>query len=79
MSAENPPPNREVTDYVAEHAPELDPAEVSAFMTKHDKPRDERDSHIAWAVRVMRERGEGEVGEGLPVDRVVREMRRLDD
>ena len=79
MAADNPKPNREVTDYVAEHAPELDPAEVSAFMAEHDKPHDERGSHVAWAVRVMRERQEGEVGEGLPVDRVMREMRRLAD
>jgi hypothetical protein len=79
MSDEKPQPSREVTDFVAEHAPELDPAEVAAFMRRHDKPDDERGPHVAWAVRVMRERGEREVGEGLPVDRVVNEMRRLGD
>jgi hypothetical protein len=64
---------------VAEHAPDLDPAEVSAFMAEHRKPADEPDSHVAWAVRVMRETGEGEFGEGLPVDRVVGEMRQRND
>ena len=46
-------------------------------MTEHAKPADETDSHVAWAVRVLRETGEGEVGDGLPVDRVVSEIRRL--
>jgi hypothetical protein len=79
MSDENVQPTREVTEFVAEHAPELDPAEVTAFMRKHDKPDDERGSHVAWACRVMREREEGQVGGGLPVQRVVNEMRRLGD
>lgn len=70
-----PPP--EVAEYVREHAPELDPAEVAAFMREHPRPADETDSHVAWAVRVLREQGEGEVGEGLPVDRVVDEIREL--
>ena len=79
--AENPPPDppKAVVDYVAEHAPELDPGEVAAFMDEHDKPADEPDSHVGWAVRVLRERGEGEVGEGLPVDRVVEEIRRFEN
>ena len=34
---------------------------------RHGEP----ESHVAWAVRVLRETGEGAVGEGLPVDRVV--------
>jgi hypothetical protein len=79
MSDENTQPSREVTDFVAEHAPELDHAAVAAFMRRHDKPHDERGSHISWAVRVMRERQESEFGEGLPVDRVMNEMRRLGD
>jgi hypothetical protein len=79
MNDENAQPSREVANFVAEHAPELDDAEVSAFMQEHAKPADEPGSHVAWAVRVMRERGEGEVGEGLPVDRVVSELRRLGD
>ena len=74
-----PDPPQEVVDYVGEHAPELDAREVAAFMDKHPKPADEADSHLGWAVRVMRERGEGEYGEGLPVDRVVEQIRRLDD
>lgn len=70
-------PAPEVVDYVQHHAPELDPRDVSAFMDEHARPADE-ESHVAWAVRVLRERGEGEVGEGLPVDRVVGELRRRD-
>ena len=73
-----PDPPQSVVDYVAEHAPELDPGDVSAFMSEHPKPAGEPDSHLAWAVRVLRERGEGEVGNGLPVDRVVDEIRRFD-
>ncbi|MGZ4166669.1 MAG: hypothetical protein ACXVR1_09535 [Solirubrobacteraceae bacterium] len=79
MSDENAQPSDEVAQFVAAHAPELDPAEVSAFLDEHPKPGDEPESHVAWAVRVMRERGEGETGQGLPVDRVVNEMRRLGD
>lgn len=76
--SERPDPNEAVVDYVAEHAPELDAREVAAFMAEHAKPADEPDSHIGWAVRVLRERGEGEVGEGLPVDRVMEEKRRFE-
>ena len=75
---DNDAPGQEVADFVAEHAPELDAAEVSRFMAAHPKPDDEPASHVAWAVRVLRETGEGEVGEGLPVDRVVSEIRRMD-
>lgn len=34
---------------------------------RHGEP----ESHVAWAVRVLRETGEGAMGEGLPVDSVV--------
>jgi hypothetical protein len=78
MADDNEAPSQEVVDFVAEHAPELDAADVSRFMTEHAKPADVDESHVAWAVRVLRETGEGEVGEGLPVDRVVGELRRLD-
>jgi hypothetical protein len=78
MSDDKQAPSQEVVDFVAERAPELDPAEVSRFMAEHSKPADEPKSHVAWAVRVLRETGEGEVGEGLSVDRVVREIRRHD-
>lgn len=78
MSDDHTAPSQEVIDFVAQHAPELDPAEVSAFMAEHAKPDDEPASHLQWAVRVLRETGEGEVGDGLPVDRVVSEIRRLD-
>jgi hypothetical protein len=71
-------PAQEVVDFVSHRAPELDAAAVSRFMSEHPKPADEPGSHVAWAVRVLRETGEGEVGEGLPVDRVVDERRRMD-
>jgi hypothetical protein len=61
---------------VGAHAPELDAQEVKTFMAEHAKPDDEPGSHVAWAVRVLRQRGEGETGEGLSVDRVVNEIRR---
>jgi hypothetical protein len=79
--AENsrPDPPQDVVDYVAEHAPELDPGEVATFMDEHALPADEPGSHVGWAVRVLRERTEGEFGEGLPVDRVVDEIRKFGD
>jgi hypothetical protein len=75
---EDQTPKNDVAEYVEEHAPELDPDEVSAFMAEHPKPDDQTGSHLAWAVRVLRERGEGEVGDGLSIDRVVNEIRRRD-
>jgi hypothetical protein len=71
-----PGSQQELETYVREHAPELDPDEVSAFMDEHPKPEDETASHVGWAVQVLRQRGEGEVGAGLPVDQVVNEIRR---
>jgi hypothetical protein len=76
MPDDNTQPSQEVVELVAERAPELDPAEVSRFMAAHAKPADEPDSHVAWAVRVLRETREGETAGGLPVDRVVSELRR---
>jgi hypothetical protein len=70
--------SRAVVEYVGEHAPELDPDDVASFMDEHPRPEDQAESHLAWAVRVLRERGEGQVGDGLPVDRVVSEIRRRD-
>jgi hypothetical protein len=78
MSRDSDAPSQEIIDFVAERAPELDPVAVSRFMAEHPKPADEPESHVAWAVRVLRETGESEVGEGLPVDRVVSEIRRMD-
>jgi hypothetical protein len=78
MSRDSDAPSQEIIDFVAERAPELDPVTVSRFMAEHPKPADEPESHVAWAVRVLRETGESEVGEGLPVDRVVSEIRRMD-
>ncbi len=69
-------PKHNVDDYVREYAPQLDPEDVRDFMAEHPKPEDETDSHVQWAVRVLRDRGEGEAGDGLSVDRVVNEIRR---
>lgn len=71
-------PDDHIADYVAEHAPELDPQEVREFMAEHDKPAEVPGSHLAWAVGVLRQRKEGEVGDGLSVDTVVNEIRRQD-
>jgi hypothetical protein len=69
-------PKQEIAEYVTEHAPELDPEDVMAFMDEHPKPADVPSSHLSWAVQVLRQLGEGEVGDGLPVDQVVNEIRR---
>ncbi|MGA9856683.1 MAG: hypothetical protein WBQ18_02405 [Solirubrobacteraceae bacterium] len=69
----------DVDAYVAEHTPELDPANVREFLAEHPKPDDEPGSHIAWAVRILRQRAEGETGGGLGVDRVVSELRERRD
>ena len=77
-SSEDHTTAHDVAEYVQRYAPELSPEEVGAFMHEHARPDDETDSHLAWAVRVLRERGEGEYGDGLPVERVLDEMRRRD-
>lgn len=68
----------EITTYVSTYAPELDPEEVRKFMAEHPKPDDQPGTHVQWATRILREQGEGEFGDGLPVDQVAREMRRRD-
>jgi hypothetical protein len=68
----------QIAAYVGDHAPELDPDDVKAFMAEHAKPDDETGSDIEWAVQVLRQRGEGEIGDGLPVDSVMNEIRRRD-
>ena len=65
----------EIKRAVREHAPELDPEEVRAFMEKHDKPAAESDSHAVWAAKVLRARGEGQYGDGAPLDTVTEAMR----
>ena len=68
----------EVTIYVSRYAPELDPEDVRKFMAAHSQPGDQRSTHVQWATRMLREQGEGEFGDGLPVDQVARELRRRD-
>jgi hypothetical protein len=75
---ERPRPAQDLIDYVSERAPELDPQDVSTFMDEHPKPDDEPGSHLEWAVRVLKESAERDVGDGLSIDRVVSEMRRHD-
>jgi hypothetical protein len=67
-----------ITQYVSGYAPELDPEDVRRFMAEHAKPDDEPGTHVEWATRLLRERGEGEFGRGLPVQRVAEELRRHD-
>ncbi len=68
----------QITEYVGEHAPELDPHDVAAFMTEHAKPDDQPGSQIAWAVAVLRQRRENQRGDGPSVGRVADELRRRD-
>jgi hypothetical protein len=68
----------QVAEYVRDNAPELNPKEVGEFLAEHAKPDNEPGAHIEWAVRVLRQRGENEVGDGLSVERVADELRRID-
>ncbi len=70
--------NDQIADYVGEHAPELDPQDVADFMAEHAKPDDQPGSHIGWALGVLRQRGEHQLGDGVSVDRVADELRRRD-
>jgi hypothetical protein len=70
--------DQEMERYVRDYAPELDPRKVRAFMAEHDKPEAERDSHVAWATKLLRQRGEGQIGDGPPLDTVADAMRRHD-
>ncbi len=71
--------DREIQDCVARYAPELDPQEVREFMAEHNKPGDESDSHAVWAIKLLRQRGEGQFKEGAPIETVVDAMRRHDE
>ena len=68
--------NDQIADYVGEHAPELDPQDVADFMAEHAKPDDQPGTQIGWAVGVLRQRGENQLGDGVSVDRVADELRR---
>jgi hypothetical protein len=69
----------EIERAVRQWAPELDPEKVREFMEEHDKPQREQDSHAVWAVKVMRQLGEGQYGEGAPLDTVADAMRDHDE
>jgi hypothetical protein len=71
--------DQEIEDYVREYAPEMDPQEVIEFMAEHEKPEDEPDSHVAWATKLLRERGEGQFGDGAPIEKVTEAMRQHDE
>ena len=71
-------PSQALVEAVREFAPELDPAEVADFMAEHPLPDGERGTHVEWAVRILRERGDGEAGDRPSVARVADEMRRRD-
>ena len=70
--------NQEIEDFVREYAPEMDPQEVIDFMAEHGKPEGESDSHVAWATKLLRERGEGQVGGGPPIEKVTSALRQHD-
>ena len=70
--------DQEINDYVREYAPEIDPQEVREFMKQHDKPREEPDSHVAWATKLLRGRGEGQYSDGASTETVAEELRRHD-
>jgi hypothetical protein len=71
--------NDEIATYVGRYAPELDPDDVRQFMANHAKPAADPGTHVQWAVRILREQGEGEFGDGLSIDRVADELRRRTD
>jgi hypothetical protein len=71
--------DQEIEDYVREYAPEMDPQEVIEFMAEHEKPEDEPDSHVGWATKLLRERGEGQFGDGAPIETVTKAMRQHDE
>jgi hypothetical protein len=69
----------EVEQAIRIHAPELTSEAVRAFMHEHPRPADESDSHAVWAAKVLRQRGEGQFGEGAPLDTVTEAMRHHDE
>jgi hypothetical protein len=71
------PSEPQPTDYVRDHAPDLDVNEVIAFMNQHDMPEDEKGHHVEWAIRSLRERRAAD-RPGPSVDRIASEMRRHD-
>jgi hypothetical protein len=78
MASREDGPPAEIVEYVQRYARELDPADVAAFLDAHPQPDEDTDSPVAWAVRKLRDQGDGEAPEGLGVDRVVDEIRRFD-
>jgi hypothetical protein len=70
--------DQEIEDYVREYAPEMDPQEVIDFMAEHGKPEGEFDSHVGWATKLLRERGEGQFADGPPIEKVTSAMRQHD-
>ncbi len=67
----------QIARYVSEHAPELDPEEVAAFIRDNAQPTSESGTPIEWALRTLRELSEGEThNDRLSVDRVADELRR---
>jgi hypothetical protein len=69
----------EIEQAIKQWAPELNPKDVRAFMDEHQQPADEPDSHAVWAVKVLRQRGEGQHGDGAPLDTITDAMRNHDE
>ena len=68
----------EITTYVSRYAPSSTLKRSGSSWPRIPKPDDQPGTHVQWATRILREQGEGEFGDGLPVDQVAREIRRRD-
>jgi len=70
---------KEIEQAIRDWAPELHQEDVRAFMDEHDKPVGESDSHAVWAVKLLRQRGEGRRGDGASLDSITDAMRSRDE
>jgi len=68
-----------VKDYVAAHAPELDPREVREFMAEHEKPTNEPGTQLEWATKLLHAWRTGEREERPSLEIVEEEMRHHDE
>jgi hypothetical protein len=72
------PMNDEIRDHVEQHAPELDPEEVSEFLERHEKPAQEPGTALEWATELLRRRARGEEQERPSIELVQETMREHD-
>lgn len=69
----------EIDDYVGEHAPELDPADVRRFIAENQKPVSEPGTTVEWATAQLRRRWSEREPERPSLELVEEEMRRHDE